>query len=277
MRWAWIGASFVAVLALGLQTDVIGVPWLMYVLFALAGTSQPTSGGGGPRRHRLRRVAIDPRVDIGHVHLKVADLDRALAFYRDVLGFELSTRYGDQAAFLSAGGYHHHIGLNTWESEGGSPPPRGPTGLYHVAIRYPDRRTLADALKRVCSTPASRRRRERPRRQRGDLPARLRRQRRRALPRPAARGVAAARRRRRRHRDDTQPLDLRRAARRARGLMLDARAARVHAIGGTPQVDEIDAPATTAGRRGRGRRRSIRSTSRSRTAASTAGRPSSRT
>jgi catechol 2,3-dioxygenase len=94
-------------------------------------------------------MAIDPRVDIGHVHLKVSDLDRAIAFYRDVLGFELMHRYGDQAAFLSAGGYHHHIGLNTWESLGGSPPSRGTTGLYHVAIRYPDRPTLAQAVKRV--------------------------------------------------------------------------------------------------------------------------------
>ena len=92
---------------------------------------------------------IDPRVDIGHVHLKVSDLDRALAFYRDVLGFELQQRLGEQAAFLSAGGYHHHLGLNTWESRGGSPPPRGTTGLYHAAIRYPDRAALADALKRL--------------------------------------------------------------------------------------------------------------------------------
>ncbi|HEX6701637.1 MAG TPA: VOC family protein [Gaiellaceae bacterium] len=92
---------------------------------------------------------MDPRVDIGHVHLKVADIDRALGFYRDVLGFDLTQRFGDQAAFLSAGGYHHHIGLNTWESRGGSPPPPGTTGLFHVAIRYPDRRTLADALRRV--------------------------------------------------------------------------------------------------------------------------------
>ncbi len=92
---------------------------------------------------------IDPRVDIGHVHLKVADLERALAFYCGVLGFELVGRYGDSAAFISAGGYHHHIGLNTWESKGGSPPPPGSTGLYHVAIRYPDRRTLADALRRL--------------------------------------------------------------------------------------------------------------------------------
>jgi catechol 2,3-dioxygenase len=94
-------------------------------------------------------MAIDPRVDIGHIHLKVADIDRALAFYRDVLGFEVTARYGEQAAFLSAGGYHHHIGLNTWESAGAPPAPRNTTGLYHVAIRYPDRRSLADALRRL--------------------------------------------------------------------------------------------------------------------------------
>lgn len=92
---------------------------------------------------------IDPGVGIGHVHLKVADLERALAFYCGVLGFELTQRYGTQAAFVSAGGYHHHIGLNTWESRGGSPPPRGSTGLYHVAIRYPTRAALADALRRL--------------------------------------------------------------------------------------------------------------------------------
>jgi catechol 2,3-dioxygenase len=86
---------------------------------------------------------------IGHVHLKVADLDRALSFYRDVLGFELMQRFGSQAAFLSAGGYHHHIGLNTWESLGGKPPPPGSTGLYHTAILYPTRAQLADALRRV--------------------------------------------------------------------------------------------------------------------------------
>ena len=86
---------------------------------------------------------------IGHVHLKVADIDRALGFYRDVLGFELMQRYGAQAAFLSAGGYHHHLGLNTWESKGGSPPAEGTTGLYHVAILYPTRRDLADALLRL--------------------------------------------------------------------------------------------------------------------------------
>ena len=90
---------------------------------------------------------LHPDVRIGHVHLKVADLDRAIAFYRDVLGFEVTQRYGHQAAFLSAGGYHHHVGLNTWESEGGTPPPPGTTGLYHVAIVYPTRAELADALR----------------------------------------------------------------------------------------------------------------------------------
>ncbi|WP_295557838.1 VOC family protein [uncultured Hyphomicrobium sp.] len=92
---------------------------------------------------------IDSGTRIGHVHLKVSDIERALAFYRDVLGFEVTQRYGSQAAFLSAGGYHHHIGLNTWESRGGSPPPRGTTGLYHVAILYPSRAALADALRRL--------------------------------------------------------------------------------------------------------------------------------
>src|ERR1700751_2863441 len=86
---------------------------------------------------------------IGHVHLKVADLDRALGFYCGVLGFELMQRLESGAAFISAGGYHHHLGLNTWESRGGSPPPPGTTGLYHVAIRYPDRRSLGDALQRL--------------------------------------------------------------------------------------------------------------------------------
>ena len=94
-------------------------------------------------------MAIDPRVDIGHVHLKVSDLDRALDFYVGVLGFDLQHRYGEEAAFISAGGYHHHLGLNTWESKGGTAPPRGSTGLYHVAVRYPDRKSLADALRRV--------------------------------------------------------------------------------------------------------------------------------
>jgi catechol 2,3-dioxygenase len=95
------------------------------------------------------RGSIDPEVDIGHVHLKVADIERSLAFYCDVLGFELMARMGDQAAFISAGGYHHHLGLNTWESRGASPPPPGTTGLYHVAIRYPTRALLADALRRL--------------------------------------------------------------------------------------------------------------------------------
>lgn len=92
---------------------------------------------------------IDPGVRIGHVHLKVADLDRALGFYCGVLGFKLTQRYGSQAAFVSAGGYHHHIGLNTWESLDGPPPPPRATGLYHLAILYPDRAQLADATKRV--------------------------------------------------------------------------------------------------------------------------------
>ena len=94
-------------------------------------------------------MAIDPRVDIGHVHLKVADIDRALAIWSGVLGFEVMQRLGSQAAFVSAGGYHHHIGLNTWESAGAPPAPRNTTGLFHVAVRYPDRKTLADAVRRV--------------------------------------------------------------------------------------------------------------------------------
>ena len=94
---------------------------------------------------------IAPGTRIGHVHLKVADLDRALAFYCGVLGFQLMQRYGTQAAFISAGGYHHHIGLNTWESLGGTPPPPGHTGLYHTAILYPTRHDLANALRRLRS------------------------------------------------------------------------------------------------------------------------------
>lgn len=98
---------------------------------------------------------VAPGTRIGHVHLKVADLDRALAFYAGVLGFELTQKYGTQAAFLSAGGYHHHIGLNTWESRNGTPPPAGHTGLYHTAILYPTRRDLADALRRLIAAGIS--------------------------------------------------------------------------------------------------------------------------
>ena len=93
--------------------------------------------------------AIDPRVRIGHIHLKVADLDRALSFYQGILGFETTQRHGDGAAFLSAGGYHHHIGLNTWMSKGGHEPAPGTTGLFHAAILYPDRASLANALRRL--------------------------------------------------------------------------------------------------------------------------------
>ena len=92
---------------------------------------------------------IHPQVRVGHVHLKVADLERSLAFYRDVFGFEVTQRFGAQAVFLSAGGYHHHLGLNTWESAGGRPPAPGTTGLYHAAFLYPTRATLADALRRL--------------------------------------------------------------------------------------------------------------------------------
>ncbi|MBV9008302.1 MAG: VOC family protein [Verrucomicrobia bacterium] len=94
-------------------------------------------------------MKVDPQVRIGHVHLKVADLQRSLSFYSGVLGFELMQRMGNEAAFLSAGGYHHYIGLNTWESRGGSPPPPGTTGLFHVGILYPTRAALADALRRL--------------------------------------------------------------------------------------------------------------------------------
>lgn len=98
---------------------------------------------------------IDPGTSIGHVHLKVADLERALHFYRDVLGFELMARYGAQAAFVAAGGYHHHIGLNTWESNNGPPPAQGTTGLYHLAIRYPTRAALANGLRRLMAAGIS--------------------------------------------------------------------------------------------------------------------------
>ena len=105
------------------------------------------SDPSAPERAPFR--SIDAGARIGHVHLKVADIEPALAFYCGVLGFELTQRYGSQAAFVSAGGYHHHIGLNTWESQGGSPPSHGTTGLYHLAILYPTRAALADALRRV--------------------------------------------------------------------------------------------------------------------------------
>lgn len=94
-------------------------------------------------------VRIPPETSVGHVHLKVADLERAIHFYSGVLGFEVMQRIGDSAAFLGAGGYHHHVGLNTWESKGGSPPPAGSTGLYHVAFRYPDRSALGNAVRRL--------------------------------------------------------------------------------------------------------------------------------
>jgi catechol 2,3-dioxygenase len=97
----------------------------------------------------LASEPIDPGVRIGHVHLRVADVERSLAFYCGVLGFQVMERMGSQAAFISAGGYHHHIAVNTWESAGGSPPPPGSTGLYHHAILYPDRRALAGALRRL--------------------------------------------------------------------------------------------------------------------------------
>ena len=99
--------------------------------------------------------AIHPQTRMGHVHLRVANLDRALTFYHGVLGFDITSRLGDSAAFLSAGGYHHHIGLNTWESLGGQPPPPGTTGLYHLAILYPTRAALADALRRLLAANIS--------------------------------------------------------------------------------------------------------------------------
>lgn len=109
----------------------------------------PSNTALHPIEPQLTPQPIHPETRIGHVHLKVADLDRALAFYCGVLGFELKQRYGQQAAFVAAGGYHHHIGLNTWESKGGSPPPHGTTGLYHTAVLYPTRAALDDALKRL--------------------------------------------------------------------------------------------------------------------------------
>jgi catechol 2,3-dioxygenase len=104
---------------------------------------------GGCRKRNTTVSPIHPETTVGHVHLKVAELERSIAFYSGVLGFEVMQRLGEGAAFLSAGGYHHHIGLNTWESRGGAPPPPGTTGLYHVAFRYPDRASLGDALRRL--------------------------------------------------------------------------------------------------------------------------------
>lgn len=98
-------------------------------------------------------MKIHPETTIGHMHLTVSDLDRALGFYRDLLGFEITARYGDHAVFLSAGGYHHHIGLNTWAGKGATPPPEGHTGLYHVAILFPNRKELATVLKRLLDAP----------------------------------------------------------------------------------------------------------------------------
>lgn len=109
--------------------------------------SSPSRNAPNPAPSQIRPIAAG--VSVGHVHLKVADLERAIAFYRDVLGFEVTDRFGRQAAFLSAGGYHHHIGLNTWESRGGQPPAPGTTGLFHAAILYPARADLADALRRL--------------------------------------------------------------------------------------------------------------------------------
>lgn len=114
-----------------------------------ATVSRPPAAEIKPQR------AIDPGVRIGHVHLKVADIERSLAFYVGILGFELQTRYGKQAAFFSAGGYHHHFGINTWESRGGHAPAQGTTGLYHVAILYPTRAALADALRRLIAAGVS--------------------------------------------------------------------------------------------------------------------------
>jgi catechol 2,3-dioxygenase len=110
---------------------------------------KPDAAAGRRADAKTPNAPIDPRVAIGHVHLKVADLERAIDFYCGVLGLELMQRYGEDAAFLSAGGYHHHIGLNTWQSRHGPPPPPGSTGLFHLALLYPDRRALADALRRL--------------------------------------------------------------------------------------------------------------------------------
>jgi catechol 2,3-dioxygenase len=125
---------------------------LVYVVAFLARAISPrksTPIAFGISMATISNPAIDPAVRIGHVHLKVSNLQRAIDFYHGILGFEVMVREGDKAAFLSAGGYHHHFGLNTWESAGGSPPPPGTTGLYHVAILYPTRELLAAALQRL--------------------------------------------------------------------------------------------------------------------------------
>ena len=139
-------------------------------------------------------MAIHPQTRIGHVHLTVSDLDRAVAFYRDVLGFEVTTTYGRDAVFLSAGGYHHHIGLNTWAGRGAPAPAPGTTGLYHFAILFPDRKSLATTVPRAGRRRQTRRR-IRPRRERSDLSAGPRRQRSRAVPRSAGERVAEGSRR----------------------------------------------------------------------------------
>lgn len=122
----------------------VGIPTVEAYPEAMKTNNPPAEKSGRTPSH-----PIAPGVSIGHVHLKVADLERAISFYRDVLGFEVTDRFGPDAAFLSAEGYHHHIGLNTWESRDGSPPPWGTTGLYHAAILYPTRADLADALRRL--------------------------------------------------------------------------------------------------------------------------------
>lgn len=117
--------------------------------FGCSGMAEMDLGGFNQDAQGKSSVRLHPQVRIGHVHLKVADLERALEFYCGVLGFALQQRFGHQAAFVSAGGYHHHIGLNTWESRGGAAPALGTTGLYHVAILFPDRTELAAAVRRV--------------------------------------------------------------------------------------------------------------------------------
>ena len=191
-----------------------------------------------PRERAARPIAAG--VDIGHVHMKTADLDRIEAFYVGILGFDVVVRMPD-ALFISSGGYHHHLAFNTWESKGGSPPPRGTTGLYHVAIRYPTRAALGDALARLSRRRLAAQRRERPRHARGALSERSRRQRPRAVLGPA-RGRVAARRR--------GPSHVR--ERRARPERHGARAATSSAR------PKRRAKSRRAGRRGRARRRRTR-------------------